>query len=120
MAAARGGRGRPAMRGRRKGPETTGDSDDSDDDGGGGKGLDAKKAAQQKMIEDMMAEQVGITSCARRFCLFVDGAEGGLTCAVVPEMVRARQAFHFCSVFVVVCLLQPRHCRGTKIEPGVV
>lgn len=53
------------MRGRRKGPETTGDSDDSDDDGGGGRGVDPKKAAQQKMIEDMMAEQVGGSVCLR-------------------------------------------------------
>ena len=53
------------MRGRRKGPETTGDSDDSDDEGGGGRGVDPKKAAQQKMIEDMMAEQVGGSGCLR-------------------------------------------------------
>eukprot|EP00752_Nemacystus_decipiens_P008616 g7695.t1 len=54
--AGRGGQG-AVMRGRRRGPETTGDSDDSDDDGGGGRVVDAKKTAQQKMIEDMMAEQ---------------------------------------------------------------
>eukprot|EP00903_Cladosiphon_okamuranus_P010537 g9967.t1 len=56
MVAARRGRG-GAVLGRRKGPETPGDSDDSDDSGDGGMGMDAKKAAQQKMIEDMMAEQ---------------------------------------------------------------
>lgn len=55
--AAQRGRG-GAARSRRKGPETTGDSDESDDNEGGGSGVDAKKAAQQKMIEDMMAEQV--------------------------------------------------------------
>lgn len=56
------------MRGRLKEAEATGDSDDSDDDGGGGNGVDAKKAAQQKMIEDMMADQVGGSFCVFAWC----------------------------------------------------
>lgn len=64
-----GRRGRGRGRGRR-GPETTGDSDDdSDDDGQGGNGIDAKKASQQKMIEAMMAEQVGCWACVGLPCV---------------------------------------------------
>lgn len=72
-----GGKGRPGHadvgRGREKGkaarraagrhgrPETVGDSDeDSDEARAQAKAAEAKKAAQQKMIEDLMAKQVWI------------------------------------------------------------